>query len=411
MSSGTNRILLNKVQQYQSNLRNETADDEQLLDKIKPTVLYPTNRDVDAHNLRNLTHLPGEAVTFTAKDTAKDDYLLKTLSNMKAPHDLNLKVGAQVMLLKNMDTASGLVNGARGVVVKFEPRNDGLPAEHPSFQNLYFPVISFRVPVSGAAGGQYEESQVLITEVEFSIEQQGIVVAKRIQLPLMLAWALSVHKSQGMTISNLQVSFSGMFEFGQAYVALSRATDLTGLRLVNFDVNTVKAHQRVKDFYRALGYSAEKDMSADDLMTTTVDELVAVYHTGQTLKRHRPIASDIKPEPLAAAAATSSSWSRGDAWIDARRPSFDPGMDDSFAPVRDAPSKKSTLHNFFNQFEYKKKAKTAAPVVVSAQPAPHVLDAFTGFPYDLDDDASNGACLPPAPAAPSMRHLFPQHPR
>ena len=401
VSAVTARVLQAKVQQHQNSLINDSADEELLLDRVKPTVLYPTNKDVDTHNSRNLVLLSGESVSFKAVDSAKQDYLLKNLANMKAPPLLDLKIGAQVMLLKNLDTATGLVNGARGVVVKFEARDTGAgPAEHSSFKDLYFPVISFRVPASTG----FEESQVLITEASFTIEQQGEAVATRVQLPLMLAWALSVHKAQGMTISNLQVSFSGMFEYGQAYVALSRATDLTGLRLVNFDTKTVKAHQRVKDFYTSLGYSEEKDMCDNDIMTTTVDDLVAVFHSGAKHKRQRHGDDDFASERSPVAA---SSWSKNDTWIDARRPALDPGMDDSFAPVRDAvkPKKapvvtiKPPTHSFFNQFAYKERA----PEVKAAHSAPtaaKTVDAFAGFAYDVDEDLSNGACLPFAPTAP-----------
>ncbi|CAM9616956.1 unnamed protein product [Ascophyllum nodosum] len=77
-------------------------------------------------------------------------------------------------------------------------------------------------------------------------------VARRVQLPLRLAWALSVHKAQGMAIANVMVSTQGMFEFGQAYVALSRATTLDGLQLLDFRLGVVRAHDKVKAFYAAL---------------------------------------------------------------------------------------------------------------------------------------------------------------
>ena len=64
----------------------------------------------------------------------------------------------------------------------------------------------------------------------------------RWQIPLMMAYAISIHKAQGMTIAMLDVSFQGMFEYGQAYVALSRATDWENLYLRHFDASNVKAH-------------------------------------------------------------------------------------------------------------------------------------------------------------------------
>jgi ATP-dependent DNA helicase PIF1 len=83
--------------------------------------------------------------------------------------------------------------------------------------------------------------RVLSPEV-WEIEFGGKTVAKRTQIPLRLAWALSIHKSQGMSIDRLKVSLSGVFEFGQAYVALSRATSVKGLILEGFKPELVKAH-------------------------------------------------------------------------------------------------------------------------------------------------------------------------
>jgi ATP-dependent exoDNAse (exonuclease V) alpha subunit len=67
----------------------------------------------------------------------------------------------------------------------------------------------------------------------------------RWQIPLMMAYAISIHKAQGMTIAMLDVSFQGMFEYGQAYVALSRATDWENLYLRHFDASSVRVHSDV----------------------------------------------------------------------------------------------------------------------------------------------------------------------
>ena len=84
-------------------------------------------------------------------------------------------------------------------------------------------------------------------------------VSSRIQIPLRLAWALSVHKSQGMTIPNLTVSLRGVFEYGQAYVALSRATEMKLLTLKDFNERAFRAHPKVKHFYALLGGQREDE--------------------------------------------------------------------------------------------------------------------------------------------------------
>jgi len=77
----------------------------------------------------------------------------------------------------------------------------------------------------------------------------GEVIASRKQIPLILAWALSIHKAQGQTLSPVKIDLGRTFEKGQAYVALSRATNLDGLQVVGFDPTKIKAHPKAIDFY------------------------------------------------------------------------------------------------------------------------------------------------------------------
>ena len=101
----------------------------------------------------------------------------------------------------------------------------------------------------------------------------------------MLAWAISMHKAQGMTIPYLDLSFSGVFEYGQGYVALSRATDLEGLILRNFDSSRVKTHSKVIQFYKTMGFDVlqqqKKNLSelelARQIVSTTLADLSILY--------------------------------------------------------------------------------------------------------------------------------------
>lgn len=161
---------------------------------------------------------------------------LKKLLNLLSPakDEIQLKIGAQVMLVKNMDVAGGLVNGSRGYVVAFEPESRA-------------PIVKF---VNGL------EVPIRYEQWSFKINAAGACVTRR-QLPLQLAWAMSIHKSQGMTLDCVEISLSRVFEFGQAYVALSRAKSLESLKIVDFDPDAIRANQVVVDFYRDIdGYGS-----------------------------------------------------------------------------------------------------------------------------------------------------------
>jgi ATP-dependent DNA helicase PIF1 len=142
--------------------------------------------------------------------------------------ELQLKVGAQVMLIYNLDQESGLVNGSRGVVEGFDPET-GLPL-------VLFKGHSKAIPV----GVQSWESE----------ELEGV---KRSQIPLILAYAITIHKSQGATLDSALIDIGpSTFEVGQAYVALSRVKSLDSLYVFDLDPLAFKAHPKVVAFYEAL---------------------------------------------------------------------------------------------------------------------------------------------------------------
>ncbi|CAE6496476.1 unnamed protein product [Rhizoctonia solani] len=94
---------------------------------------------------------------------------------------------------------------------------------------------------------------VLMTPTNFTIETHGgVVEVDRLQVPLVLAWALTVHKSQGQTLERVKINLQRTFEKGQAYVALSRCTSLDTLEVYGFNRQSVEAHPRVQQWARTL---------------------------------------------------------------------------------------------------------------------------------------------------------------
>jgi ATP-dependent DNA helicase PIF1 len=195
-------------------------------DGIRPTQLFTHRADVDAINQRELADLPGDAVVFNALDTGNSDALAAACP---APRTLRLKLGAQVMLNRNISARQGLVNGARGVVERFTPGG--------------MPVVRFAA----------SDAAITISRERWTVRVGGQEAASRAQVPLALAWAVTVHKSQGLTLDRVEVSLDRAFEAGMAYVALSRARSLEGLRIVGGVAGAaLRADPKVVDFYSKL---------------------------------------------------------------------------------------------------------------------------------------------------------------
>lgn len=202
---------------------------------IMPTKLYSTNIDVDRINDIELDKLAEKGVTFyeyemdthvNAKVSNKASVIDKFKKSCNAPEILQLCVGAQVMLLKNLDLSKGLANGSRGIIIGF-------------LQDL--PLVKF---LNG-------EERIIDMEIWEVIENDKPILSAK-QIPLKIAYAISIHRAQGYSLDFAEVDLSNIFEYGQAYVALSRVKSLQGLSIIGIDYNNICAHPKALDFYEKL---------------------------------------------------------------------------------------------------------------------------------------------------------------
>lgn len=197
---------------------------------ITPVSLCSHNEMADRINHERLAALKTESVSWTASDWADNDHLLKRIDkDCIAQKELTLKVGAQVMLLKNIDQSEGLVNGSLGELV-----------------DIVNGQFRTKVPVVRFSNGITRELEVQ----EWQIIRNRDVLASRRQIPLRLAYALSIHKAQGSTIDKVRVHLAKCFADGQAYVAMSRARSLPGLFIADITGRSIRANPVALEFYR-----------------------------------------------------------------------------------------------------------------------------------------------------------------
>jgi ATP-dependent exoDNAse (exonuclease V) alpha subunit len=198
-----NHIRNNNVEKSKKILMGRPQQDDLLEISTK---LYTHNVDVDAVNSVELEKIIGKEFIYHMTATGKHDVVIALKKSCLAPERLVLKKGARVMFLKN-NFEVGYVNGTQGSVVDFDI--EGLPI---------IETISGQKITAKLAG--------------WTVDEEGKIIARVNQLPLRLAWAITVHKSQGMNLDAAEMDLSKCFVEGMGYVALSRLRSLAGLKLV-----------------------------------------------------------------------------------------------------------------------------------------------------------------------------------
>lgn len=216
------------------------------------TKLYSHNKDVNGINDGELLRLQGDMKKYVMSSFGIP-YLVETIKkSCLSPEVLKLKVGALVMFTKN-DFEAGFVNGTLGEIVEFLPGN---------------------TPVVKVKGDKLIRAKV----ADWAIYEGKEVIASVSQIPLRLAWAMTVHKSQGMSLDRAIIDLSKAFEYGQGYVALSRVRSLAGLSLLGINQRAMEMHPEIiKHDVSLREQSAEMDKKFAALPTDRTDAMAQEF--------------------------------------------------------------------------------------------------------------------------------------
>jgi len=200
-----------------SNRKMEAEHQEEIMTK-----LFTHNADVDSVNERQLEELSGKEKNYYLTAEGDEKLLEKAIKGCLAPEELKIKEGAVVMFVKN-NYGKGYVNGTMGTVIGFSSD------KYPLVKTLSGPIIE-------------------ATPEAWTIKENGETLSSIEQIPLRLAWAITVHKSQGMTLDSARVDLSRCFEPGMGYVALSRLKSLEGLYLTGLNKMALQVNAEVLEY-------------------------------------------------------------------------------------------------------------------------------------------------------------------
>jgi len=230
-----------------SRLMQREADEAEVTDEVPR--LFTHNADVDRINEEKLRALAGTAKTFRMEGSGAPVLIESLKRGCLSPDVLALKQNAVVMFTKN-NPVGGYSNGTLGMVTGFEPGTN-------------YPLV------------ETKDGRILtVVPQDWAVEEGGKIRAKISQLPLRLAWAITIHKSQGQSLDAAAIDLSRAFEYGQGYVALSRLRTLDGLHLLGWHENAFQIHPIVQSKDRAF-------RSASD---ATVEAFTALSESGERMK-------------------------------------------------------------------------------------------------------------------------------
>lgn len=252
-----NSIRKNEIEEDHYTLLNEQTDIG--YEDIEPTRLYTHNADVDAVNNQKLAELPGRIRKFQMEGKGGKPLIEGLMKNCLSPQMLELKEDAMVMCTKN-NFEVGYVNGTLARVIEF---------------------ASSGAPVIETTQGK----RITMENTSWEVAEDGKVLAQITQYPLRLAWAITVHKSQGMSLDAAEVDLSKAFVYGQGYVALSRVRSLEGLKVLGMHPNALQVDPlvvRADERFQVLTQEANEAFEAmEEDEIADMHERFVVAHGGK----------------------------------------------------------------------------------------------------------------------------------
>ena len=222
--------------------------------------LFSHNVDVDRVNSEMLDKLPGEKEAFAMSTQGPANLVETLIRGCLSPEILELKLGAAVMFTKNSPKGY-YANGTLGTVSGFDGED--------------------KTPVVVTRDGL----RIVLEPSDWVLEEGGETLARITQYPLRLAWAITVHKSQGMSLDGAVMDLSTVFEYGQGYVALSRVRRLSGVHLLGYNKRAFEVHPEIvaKDNdFRAMSDDGLADLEAKDETALEQLQLAFIKYCGGT---------------------------------------------------------------------------------------------------------------------------------
>jgi len=241
-----NSIRTNQIEDDHYTLLQEQTDIA--YEGIEPTKLYTHNTDVDSVNTSKLQSLLGKSRSYKMSGKGSKVLVESLMRNCLSPEMLHLKEEAMVMCTKN-NFEAGYVNGTLAKVLHFESNGN---------------------PVIETTDGR----RITMEAVTWDIVEDGKIRASIEQFPLRLAWAITVHKSQGMSLDAVEVDLSKAFVFGQGYVALSRVRSLAGLKVLGMHPNALQVDPKIVQRDRI--FRQETDLAEETFSEMNDAELVGL---------------------------------------------------------------------------------------------------------------------------------------